>query len=228
MTTRTDFPHFDDPDIELVHLAVHAAAAHDAADEIAAAGVVDLAKFGWPPQLVAATWLVGIDDPIVATYSQWSTRPAPATAPFGLPTADGLWLHRERTQRDQATRQRPGCVIVARITFGGSAPDQAQAWIDTAFATDFGEDDPIDGLLAAHFHASDDGTNMVNLAEWRSADDHRRMMSAAAEAAAAGADDPAEEIHTFSGIVATAVDRFRIAHHLVPVGRSAGGAAQDL
>jgi RNA polymerase sigma factor (sigma-70 family) len=129
-----------------------------------------------------------------------------------LHAAVGEPEHRSRTQRDQPTLERPGCVVAARITFDRSAPDQAQAWIDTAFATDFGEDDPIEGLLAAHFHTSDDGATMVNLAAWRSADGHRRIMQAAADAATAGADDPAQEIHTFAGIAATAVDRFRIAH----------------
>lgn len=218
MTDSADFPHFDDPDVGLVHLDVRTTSGHAGAHQVAAAGVAELAEFGWPPQLLAATWLLGVDAPIVATYTQWSTRPSPAAAPFGMPSAgaDGIWLNRRRTQRDQPTRQRPGTVVIARITFDGSATDQAQAWIDTAFASDFGEDDPVDGLLAAHFHATDDGTTMVNLAEWRSADDHRRMMRAAADAAAAGADDPAEEIHAFSGIVTTAVDRLRIAQHLVP------------
>lgn len=224
---NADFPTFDDPAIELVHLAVHTASAPDVADQTVAASVIDLSEPGWPPRLVAATWLVGIDEPLMATYRQWSTPPTPETARLGMPSpgANGMWLQRKRTQRDQPTRQRPGCVVIARITFDGSEPGQAQAWIDTAFATDFGENDQLDGLLAAHFHATDDGTTMVNIAEWRSADDHRRMMSAATDAAAAGADDPAEQIHTFSGIAATAVDRFRIAQHVVPDGRPAGGDA---
>lgn len=66
----------------------------------------------------------------------------------------------------------PGCVIAVSIEFEGPDEERLRRWVDGWFRGDESEVDDFDGLLAAHFHVSTDGTRVLNYAEWVSEQAH--------------------------------------------------------
>ncbi|MER5489641.1 antibiotic biosynthesis monooxygenase [Streptomyces sp. NPDC002490] len=133
-------------------------------------------------------------------YARWpddtaaTTGPGPyeeavrTAAPVAERLAHGAY-HRYRTgPRAEGEDRTAGCLVVVTVTFDGADPDRQRDWTDGMFAAT--GHDPYDrtGVIAAHFHTSADGTEVLNLAEWESEEAHR----AAFEGAPADPADPVD------------------------------------
>lgn len=121
------------------------------------------------------------------TYEQWSNEQAyrrfrqthqattiPGTTDVAA-TADRspapveyrLYRSHRNTIRHDAPHV-PRCVVFVTIEFDGPDPQRQRRWIDSVLDALEAEPKPIPGMIAAHFHTSTDGTQVLNYAEWTS------------------------------------------------------------
>lgn len=110
---------------------------------------------------------------------------------------------------------RPGCYALVMVTLDTPGPDQQEAWVDGVFDAGGSTPPPESGLIAANFYLSADGTRILNLAEWTTAEAHRRA-----------AEEPAPRLRAATqrpGVRDIEVSRYRFAFSLVP-----GEPAPDL
>lgn len=150
-------------------------------------------QHGWPDGLRAHHCLLGEDGRTVLHYAQWADEEAARTfAGTGKPAwarsvdraVPGVRHTRVtayRRYRDTDRLSAPpstGCLVTVTVTFDGADQDQQRAWVDNVFAAaGTTESSPSAGMLAAHFHVSLDGTRVLNLAEWTTADAHRAAVT---------------------------------------------------
>ncbi len=180
---------------------------------------------GWPAGLLAHTCLLGQDGRSVLHYTQWAgENAARAFAGTGKPgwirAVDGAVYgieHRKVTayQLYRNTTPAPGsppagCLVTVTIDFGTPDAQRQRDWVDNVFAA-AGTDSPAPaaGMLAAHFHISVDGTRVLNLAEWTTAQAHRDAIAA-----------PAKRFHAavrqFPGVAGSAVQRYTPYRRITP------------
>jgi hypothetical protein len=114
---------------------------------------------------------------------------------------------RERAAGDTRV---PGLVVTIRIDFEQEAAGRRSEWVDTVLAALAGEAESDRGLISAHFHLSDDGTHVLNYAEWESAESYD-------EAVADPAPTPEwERVRTFPGLKGFTASRYTYALGLLP------------
>jgi hypothetical protein len=111
----------------------------------------------------------------VRTYSQWA-RP---------PDDSGDRTYRLVKTYDTGERSQPACVAMILIDFDGADDARQRRRVNVVVDALSAEPKPIPGLISAHFHASTDGTRVLNYAEWTS-------LGAYAEALAHGPDGVAQ------------------------------------
>ena len=70
-----------------------------------------------------------------------------------------------------------GCLVVVRQPLKGNDPQIQRNWADTVIAALESQAEPAPGLGAANFFLSTDGTQVLNLGKWKSADAHRSWLS---------------------------------------------------
>lgn len=211
--TRDTLPDLSRPDAHLVLLSTWTATP---ATQRAAA---DAALAWWagptgPAGALTHTCLLGDDGRSVVHYSQWAEagnleaflRTGTAELDAIAHAIEGLVvetpvvyrLYRSMTGAD---RSATGCVVLVSVTFDYADQRRLERWIDGVFDA-IGDDPPVAGGLAGHFHASLDGTRMLNFAEWTDAQAHARAM-----------DRPLgskwKAVHEFPGVVHADVRRFR-------------------
>lgn len=153
-------------------------------------------------------------------YSQWADESA-SRAFAG--TDKPLWAHAVHTavpgiEHRKVTAYRlyrnttpvvepppTGCLVTVTIDFDEPGAQRQRCWVDNVFAAAGTTDaSPTVGMLAAHFHVSVDGTRVLNLAEWTTAQAHHD--------AGASTTTPAERFRTavqdFPGVVNSDVRRY--------------------
>ncbi|GAA1538117.1 hypothetical protein GCM10009678_20570 [Actinomadura kijaniata] len=157
-----------------------------------------------PPDALTYTHLVGERDGTVLHYSQWPDGESAAAFARARPEARPFTLYRS-SQTPGAT-DPTGCAVLARAVFDSPDPDRQRAWVDALLSLE--TDDPMPGLLAAHFHLSEDGTEIINYAAWTSREAHRAVMEAPSPD-----DDPLaaewERLYTWPGLIHAEAQRFQ-------------------
>ncbi|MEU9337514.1 antibiotic biosynthesis monooxygenase [Streptomyces sp. NPDC048290] len=128
-----------------------------------------------------------------------------------VPGIERLPLHRYRHYRSQARAagdgRVPGLVVTVRIDFEPGAADRRTDWIDTLLAATGGDPEGHRGLIAAHFHPSEDGTHVLNYAEW---EDDAAYDAVIARAKERGAEDREwERVRTYPGVTGFTGARYR-------------------
>jgi heme-degrading monooxygenase HmoA len=176
----------------------------------------------WPDGFLSASCLLSTDGDTIVTYTQWAsddahrafaqsqTTPAPATA--GSPILEPAEPVRYRLRRSIVAPGDPqpvGCIVIP--TFDVDGPERQRHIIGVVAGPTDDEPDAVPGLIAAHLHASTDGTRVINYAEWIDEDAHQRMVDATPT------DDQAQwrnEITGTAGIRFTGYKRFHLHHTL--------------
>lgn len=171
----------------------------------------------WPCGLLAYHCLLGEDGSSLLHYQRWTSvdacrafvatgRPrwlaSVAAAVPGIQhrRATAYELYRSTPRLDAAPGT--GCLATVTVDFDGADPQRQRDWVDSVFrAADSDQASLEAGLIAAHFHVSVDGTRVLNIAEWTTADAHRRAVAA-----------PAARLRSttqrFPGVTGIAVQRF--------------------
>ena len=144
----------------------------------------------WPAGLLGHHVALGTEGEVVLNYSQWSDRAA-----LERFSADGLaeraaWvqarggevdrlsslhLRRYRTmhgprEHDEAT----GCLVL--VSFATQHAGQQMSLVDGIVHNATTQQPISPGMLASHFHVSIDGTRVVNVVEFTSAEAHQRVV----------------------------------------------------
>lgn len=173
------------PDATSVHITHWHAPGRDAARALLDEVSDRWAAAVWPDGLLSFHAYLGTDGDTVLTYVQ-SARP---TAHHDLvrtlqgPAAAAAVSYRLHTSVVlDRTGTPPGAVVVA--TFDVDGADAQERIIESvARAVTDAPAEQRDGMLSAHFHASTDGSRVLNYAEWTSDEAHVAFLEGAARAA---------------------------------------------
>ena len=181
----------------------------------------------WPRTMLSLTWLTSLDGEKALAYVQWESdaefasyarthRPVlterlRAALP-GVNLAPPTFYRRYRsgTRPDAPV---PGCIVVVSVAFDGPDEARQRAWIDTVFDALAAEADLPPGGISGHFHASTDGTRVLNYAEWVDAESHRAALERSGQGTI-GSSPAWRRVQTFPGVVSSDVTRYRIARSL--------------
>lgn len=217
------------PDIADPAVAMVSVEQHDVADEheqgaVADAIVASWSQELWPEHLRSVSCFVSIDPVVgvgflrgteagdvgglrVVTYVQWTS--AAATSGRGV-------FARYRSYQPTTSRPgpRPGCVVFVTVDFDGPDGDRQRRWIDGVVAALAAEPQPAPGLIAAHFHASTDGTRVVNYAEWTSAQAHRDALADGPDGIGQAELPEWRRVREFPGVTANTVGRYALRRSL--------------
>ncbi|MET8426905.1 hypothetical protein [Nocardia sp. NPDC004860] len=132
----------------------------------------------WPEGLLSFGSYLSTDNDAVLTYAQAASgdcyRPFVRTL-SGPAQAEPVEYRLLRSVRAGA-RTAPGCMIIAMFDVDG--PDRQTAIIDSLEQTLERSPWPT-GMLSANFHASVDGTRVLNYAEWVSDEAHIAFLAGA-------------------------------------------------
>lgn len=151
-----------------------------------------------PDGLLDVRWLEHVEGDGVVTYSQWS-RPVEVDG--------GVAYRRYRSAQEEGSVERPvGCVVLVSVEF--DRPGVAEEWVDLVFTALAAEEERHPGGISAHFHVSLDGLRVLNYAEWTSPEAHRDAM--AVGNGSVGRSEPWGRVHSFAGLKASDVRRYRV------------------
>lgn len=116
---------------------------------------------------------------------------------------------------DAGEGPEPGCVVIVDVAFEGPDKARQRDWVDAVFEA-LGTDPALPpGALAGHFHASLDGTRVLNYAEWVSAQAHIDALSAAGNGI--GSATPQwKRVHEHPGMRSSGVNRYTPALSMMP------------
>ncbi|MFJ5258882.1 antibiotic biosynthesis monooxygenase [Streptomyces sp. NPDC088387] len=136
-----------------------------------------------------------------------------------VPGIERLGLDRYRRYRSQerpaGDRRVPGLIVAVRIEFEQGAAARRREWVDLVLTALAGDEEGHRGLISAHFHLSQDGTHVLNYAEWE--DD--AAYDAALAAPGDGVASPNEQwarVQSYAGVKGFTAARYRHALGLVP------------
>ncbi|MFI1351993.1 antibiotic biosynthesis monooxygenase [Streptomyces sp. NPDC020898] len=119
---------------------------------------------------------------------------------------------RERAVGDTRTA---GLVVLVRIDFEEGTAEQRRLWVDMVLDALVEPPESDRGLISAHFHLSQDGTHVLNYAEWESAESYDEAIAAPGEGI--GSPDPEwERVRTYPAVKAFTAARYSYALGLVP------------
>lgn len=185
----------------------------------------------WPDDgLLSYSVMVGEDGRTLLHYSQWRDEAAyqdfvrtgrdernaeidaavPGIERLGLGSYE---LYRSGEPAEGDTRV-PGCVVIVDVEFDGPDPVRQREWTDTVFAALDGDRYEQSAGIAAHFHASTDGTRVLNYAEWENAEGHILALDAPGDGVGSGSEQW-EKVRTFPGLAGSTVHRYKPAISLV-------------
>ena len=180
--TRTD----DVAAVLFSHWAVGSAERQDATIE--STGDVWNAR-PWPHRhLLSYSMFACTDGDYLLNYTQWSQRsahevyvrterkPRINAVDEAVRDADvhgetqrlGVVYYRRYRGTERIGPDVPGCHVVVIVEFDGPDERRQKRWADGALAAMDAAGTRADGLIAAHLHLSDDGTRVLNFAEWES------------------------------------------------------------
>lgn len=120
----------------------------------------------------------------------------------GREEIDGFTLYRSGGPRDQ---REVGCVVL--VTVDTDDETAARAWIDSVFVALASEPNPHPGGISAAFHIREDGRQVINYAEWVSAQDHVDALSDGNGVGSRTADW--RRVQNFPGARPAGVERYR-------------------
>ncbi|MDN0194999.1 antibiotic biosynthesis monooxygenase [Streptomyces sp. S.PNR 29] len=103
----------------------------------------------------------------------------------------------------------PGLIVTVRIDFEEGASGRRREWVDLVLAALAADPEGHRGLVSAHFHLSDDGTHVLNYAEWESAEAYD-------EALALPGGEEWERVRTYPAVEGVTGQRYSYALGLVP------------
>lgn len=182
----------------------------------------------WPRTMLSLTWLTSLDGSKALAYVQWESdaefasyarthRPVlterlRAALP-GATLAPPTFYRRYRSTPRRDDALVPGCVVIVSVAF--DEPDEARqrAWTDTVFEALSAEPALHPGGIAGHFHASTDGTRVLNYAEWVDEASHREAIDRSGQGTI-GTSPAWQRVKAFPGVVSSDVTRYRIARSL--------------
>ncbi len=187
----------------------------------AALGAWDSAP--WPEGLLSHNVLLSTDGERVAHYSQWTGREAvlafrrtdPPERVRGLlaevPEIDRRQLVEYELYRSAFTpgdTRVPGCVVLVEVEFDGPDPRRQRDWIDAVFEALEADPAPHPGGISGHFHASTDGTRVLNYAEWETEQAHIDALAASGDGVGSGG-AKWDRVQNYPGMVRSRVTRYR-------------------
>lgn len=118
-------------------------------------------------------------------------------------------LYRSFVPEGAPPRQPGSAIVVVNIEAAGAA--QAREWIDEVLAALGGEGEPHRGLIAAHFHISSDGTQILNYAEWVSERAHRDALENGPTQGIGQTDSPHwRKAQNLPGVTPAGLQRYRL------------------
>ncbi|MCX2955016.1 antibiotic biosynthesis monooxygenase [Lentzea sp. NEAU-D7] len=116
---------------------------------------------------------------------------------------DGFKLYRSG---GMTSGSRPvGCVVLVTVDTDDEAT--ARAWVDSVFVALASEPNPHPGGISAAFHIREDGRQVINYAEWASAEDHVDALSDGGGVGSKTADW--RRVQNFPGARGVSVERYR-------------------
>lgn len=159
---------------DLTRTDVHAVlVAERAADTTSVEEVfAELDRRGWPSNLLSFNAFGSTDGETVLIYTQWRDGAVVPEVVGGDPVEYRLYRSGVRDDPPPV-----GCVVVVRVEFDGPDDRRQRQWVDTVFDALAGETDPPAGGISGHFHASTDGTRVLNYAEWTDEQAHRDALA---------------------------------------------------
>lgn len=159
-------------------------------DSQRAASEAALSAMPAAPGLLCFSLFRGLDDFTLFLLSQWIDEPARdayiavshklrAVVDEALPNIVRDWRYPSSLYRSFISDESAGlgCLVVVRQPLRGNDHQIQRNWADTAIAALESQVEPAPGLVAASFFLSTDGTQVLNLGEWKSADAHRNWLS---------------------------------------------------
>ncbi len=171
----------------------------------------------WPAGLLAYHCLLGEDGSSLLHYQQWTSADAcrtfvangrprwlasVAAAVPGIQHRQATGYERYRSTSRLDTAPAAGCLTTVTVDFDSAGQQRQRDWVNSVFSAADSDQTSLEaGLIAAHFHVSVDGTRVLNIAEWTTADAHRRAVA-----------EPAARLRRttqqFPGVTGIAVQRF--------------------
>ncbi|MFI9813443.1 antibiotic biosynthesis monooxygenase [Saccharothrix variisporea] len=100
----------------------------------------------------------------------------------------------------------PGCVVLVRVEL---AAGTGREWVDLVLDALAHSQDLPPGGISGHFHVSDDGSKVLNYAEWESAAAHVEAVERGGGSVGVG--ERWERVHGFHGLKSSTVRRYRYA-----------------
>jgi hypothetical protein len=179
----------------------------------------------WPDGLLSFNSFLSTDGEHVLTYAQWSTSEAyrqfrdtgSGLAVFGLHDFSSIPYRLYRSREKQSSAPEPGCVVIVSVEFERPDVERQKRWVDTVFEALDGGATPAEGGIAGHFHLSEDGTRVLNYAEWRDAESHRRALER--YGGAPGSGPKWRNVMDFPGVKARGFKRYHLHRSLVRSGQ---------
>lgn len=180
-------------------------------------------KTSRPDGLLAHTVLSSNDGTEVVNYSQWTGRDAVAAFRRNDPPerVQGILdavpeIERRRLDEyelyrsgfDEGDTREPGCVVLVEVDFEGPGPRRQRDWTDAVFEALEADPKRHSGGISAHFHASTDGTRVLNLAEWESEQAHVDALAAPGEGIGTGSPEWTR-VQRYPGLRHSRVTRYR-------------------
>ena len=161
------------------------------AGAVQAAGRAALDAMPATPGLSRFSVYSGDEDSTLFLLSQWRneasrdawTRNGTATRQSVDDAVPGIrrdWRHLASPYRRFVVRAEgePQCLVVVHQPLDYPDARVQRQWADVVVVALESDDRPIPGLHAATFFPTDDGTGVLNLAEWADADSHRSALLA--------------------------------------------------
>ncbi|WP_329108432.1 antibiotic biosynthesis monooxygenase [Micromonospora sp. NBC_01699] len=144
----------------------------------------------WPEGLLSYAIYLDTDGELIRHYSQWTDEAAvDAYASNGRAARAGrIDAAVPGIERRDAARYRiyrgsraddgriPGTVVAVRVDTDG--PERSRIWIDAVFDALGATQNLPTGGIGAFFHISDDGTHILNYAEWTTPQAHIEALAA--------------------------------------------------
>lgn len=197
---------------DLTRTDVHAVlVAERAADTTSVEEVfAELDRRGWPSNLLSFNAFGSTDGETVLIYTQWRDGAVVPEVVGGDPVEYRLYRSGVRDDPPPV-----GCVVVVRVEFDGPDDRRQRQWVDTVFDALAGETDPPAGGISGHFHASTDGTRVLNYAEWETAQHHIDALAAPGD----GVGSPSalwQRVQTWPGLKGSTVKRYEYTLGLLP------------
>ncbi|MGW6935932.1 hypothetical protein ACWGE0_38155 [Lentzea sp. NPDC054927] len=108
---------------------------------------------------------------------------------------DGFKLYRSVGPKND---KKVGCVVLVTIDTDDEAT--ARGWVDSVFVAMASEPNPHPGGVSAAFHIREDGKQVVNYAEWVSAEDHEDAVTRTSLRGVGSDTTDWERVRSFPGV----------------------------